>query len=288
MARTLDQIIAELNPAFTPQVESLQKQAQLIPGQIAEQEKGLIAQKDNAFNDILSGARQRGLGFSGIPLAEQAKFTATNFLPALAGLRSQGQQRAQSLQDAILGVQERKNTLAQSIYGGELDREAAQRAAASAARAAAIQPTFGDLFQQSQTQAQPTAQPSVVRNKQGDFSFFGADKKPITAGQFANATNQDIRDVLFEIAKDGNTKAARFYNILRPIKDPTLFNRMVQQLSIEAPYVFNGYVTSRPFAPINSKQVSQTAQTAQAPAQSNFRPSGFVLGQPVTQGFGVL
>ena len=114
-SRTLNQILKELSPTFKPQVESLQQRANLIPGQIKSEEQGLQAKQEQAFGDILGGARRRGLGFSGIPLGEQAKYTSTEFLPALARLRQSGRQEAMSLQDAILGVKERQGTLARDI-----------------------------------------------------------------------------------------------------------------------------------------------------------------------------
>ena len=151
-ARTLQQIITELKPTYAAQAKSLQEQANLIPQQIETEEQALNAKKDQAFRDILSGARRRGLGFSGIPLAEQAQYASTEFAPALARLRDAGHERALSLQQAILGINERRDTLARQIYQQEQDRafqaeqarlarEAQERSAARAA-AAAAQPTM--------------------------------------------------------------------------------------------------------------------------------------------------
>lgn len=127
MARTLSQIIAELKPTYAPQEKALRERQALIPQQIAEEEKGLQAKQTQAFGDIVSGARRRGLGFSGIPLSEQAQYTSTEFLPALARLRGQGREQALSLEEAILGIGERRNTLAQQLRQGELDRAEQQR-----------------------------------------------------------------------------------------------------------------------------------------------------------------
>lgn len=150
--RTLDQIIAELNPTYEPQIQSLRSRQALIPKQIAEEEKGLQAKQETAFGDILGGARRRGLGFSGIPLSEQARYTSTEFLPALARLRQQGKEQAFSLEDAILGISERRNTLAQQLRQQEIDRAeqmrqfneslAEQQRQRAAASAAAFSPSF--------------------------------------------------------------------------------------------------------------------------------------------------
>lgn len=155
MARTLDQIVAELNPTYQPQVDSIRQRQAAIPGQIEAEEKGLQAKQETAFGDILSGARRRGLGFSGIPLAEQAKYTSTEFLPALARLRQSGNEQRQSLEDAILGIYERRNTLANQMRQQEMDRDwqreqferqlAESRRQAAAAAGSGFSPTLGSL-----------------------------------------------------------------------------------------------------------------------------------------------
>lgn len=155
MARTLDQIVAELNPTYQAQVDSINQRKAEIPGQIEAEEKGLQAKQETAFGDILNGARRRGLGFSGIPLAEQAKYTSTEFLPALARLRQTGRDQERSLQDAILGIYERRDTLANQMRQQEIDRDwqreqferqlAESRRQAAAAAGSGFSPTLGSF-----------------------------------------------------------------------------------------------------------------------------------------------
>lgn len=224
MARTLEQIISELNPTFQPQVQSLQERANLIPGQIASEEAGLQAKQDSAFGDIVSGARRRGLGFSGVPLGEQAKYTATDYLPALARLRQSGQERAYSLQDAILGINERRDTLGQQIYQTEQDRSAQERAA----KAASAQPTLGSLL----AGLGGGAQPRVERNKVGGFSYFDANNTPITAYQYAQRTGTNFGEVLRGMAEAGDASAGQLYRTLQPfaLDGQEEFNRALNQL----------------------------------------------------------
>jgi len=240
-ARTLQQIVSELSSTFDPQVKSLQSQQQLIPQEIASQEQALNAQKDVAYDDIVSGARRRGLGFSGIPLGEQAKYAATTYAPALAGLRQQGQQKAMGLQDAILGINERRDTLAQSIYQTEQDRAETARANAASA-AASASPTLGSL--QSILGGGQTAAPRV-EGTGGNYKFFSASGQPITAGQYASETGQDIRDVLYTIGSGGNKVAADIYNKLRTIQEPRQFETAIQYFTQRYPYVFSGYQAPR-------------------------------------------
>ncbi len=220
-ARTINQILTELRPTFAPQTQSLQQQAGLIPQQVASNEQALNAKEDSAFGDILNGARQRGLGFSGIPLGEQAKYTATDYLPALANLRQQGQQQAMSLQDAILGINERRDTLAQGIYQQEQDRSfqsrenALNRAAQQRASAqAAAMPSFGNLFggmgggQDTSANGLPKMQP----RKGGGFNFQDAYGTPINAAEYVQLQNQmgskiTFRNLLQNMASHGDSGA---------------------------------------------------------------------------------
>lgn len=155
--RSLEAVLSSLNSVYDPQINNIRARQSAIPGQIAEEEKGLGAKQERAFGDILGGARRRGLGFSGIPLEEQAKYTSTEYLPALAKLRQSGREQAMSLEDAILGINERRNSQGQSIYQWENQQAEARRqfdeqqklareqmaAQQRAAAAAAARPTFG-------------------------------------------------------------------------------------------------------------------------------------------------
>lgn len=117
MAQTLDQIIGELNNTYQPQINSIEARRAAIPGQLQAEEQGLQAKQESAFGSILDGARRRGTGvaFGGIPLADQAKYTATEFLPALARLKQSGREQQLSLEDALNQIYEKRNTFAYQI-----------------------------------------------------------------------------------------------------------------------------------------------------------------------------
>lgn len=133
--RTLSQITKQLAKTDAPSEQLLKDQIAAIPGQFQGQKKGLQAQQRKAFQNILGGAKQRGLKFSGIPLAEQAEFTATNFLPALAQLESQSANQQFDLRRALAEINRERGLTAQSLFQTELDRAAQERQAA-ASRAA--------------------------------------------------------------------------------------------------------------------------------------------------------
>lgn len=257
MARTLDQIIKEIGSPYGRQIKNLKQRAADIPGQIKAEQAGLEATQKEAFGEILGGARRRGIGFSGIPLGEQAQYTATQFLPAVARLKQTGREQAMSLQDAISGIQQQRNQYAQSLRQAELNREEAARQAAAtrAAAASAAAAQSADLsryFQQQAPQQQKAPAASVVQKAPGSFAFFDAKQNPITAGQYALKTNQDIRDVLYEMGQQGDAGAAQVYNILRVTPDQQL-NNALNQLSRNYGHIVGGYVTNGMTSPIGGR-----------------------------------
>lgn len=237
--RALDQILAELNPIYQPQVDLYRQRQADIPGQIASEEAGLEAKKNVAFDSILGGARQRGLGFSGIPLGEQAKYTATDYLPAVAKLRQSGRQQAQSLEEALLGINERKQTAALGMRQYEQQRydqymeqlrreEEARRQQAEAQRAAgagAFAPTMGGGQVAGATSGLPAGM-AEKRNALGKLEGFAftANGKPASAAAYAAANKIPIGDLLYQMGTAGDVTAQQGYNWLKSIQGTDLFN----------------------------------------------------------------
>jgi hypothetical protein len=211
-ARTLAQIITELNPTFKPQVQSLQQQQALIPGEIQAQESALNAKKDVAYEDIVNGARRRGMGFSGIPLGEQARYAATDYAPALANLRQQGQQKAMSLQDAILSINERRDTLGHQLYQTEQDRafqaqqaELARRAAASSG--GGFSPSFGNPTTTPPNAVGGGGWGSAAQRSNKGFNFTDHNGQSVSAAVYAKQNNIPFRSLLERMAKLGDAGA---------------------------------------------------------------------------------
>lgn len=221
-ARTLSQIIAELNPTYKPQIQSVQQQQALIPQQTQAAETALNAKKDQAYEDIVSGARRRGLGFAGIPLGEQAKYAATDYAPALANLRMQAQQQAMSLQDAILGIRERRDTAALNIREQERQRmfqaRQAEKDRAFQARQAALSRASsggggGGFVMPSLGGAAPSggggtsASWAASQRKDKGFNFQDANGRAVSAAVYAKANNIPFRTLLQRMAKMGDSGA---------------------------------------------------------------------------------
>ena len=158
MARALTDILTELNTTYNPRRQAQtdvynQNLAAVDPQQQADL-SGLEAAKKDSFSQIETGANRRGMFFSGIPLAEQAKYVGQNYLPAVANLQNRYAQirgnLRQSLADTLANIDTEQRKFGQDIYGQEvatdLEREriaAAERASrATAASGSGFNPTF--------------------------------------------------------------------------------------------------------------------------------------------------
>lgn len=220
--RTLDQILSEIGGVYTPQIQSLQTQMADIPNQVQAEEQGLAAKQTNAFGDILNSARRRGTGvaFGGIPLQEQAQYTASTYMPALANLRTAAKQQATSLQDAINQIQERRQNAALSLQQTDQQRYdtyqqnqqalAAQRAAAAASDISKYFNTGTASTANSQA-ATPTQGAYTYKNGSngsGGFAFYDAGNNPISAAKYAQLNGIKLLDLINKMAKAGDTGAA--------------------------------------------------------------------------------
>lgn len=103
--RTLEQIIAELQPSYQPSIEFLRQRQAEIPKTVQADIAAAEAAQTKAYEDILTGARRRGLGFAGIPLGEQAQYASTVFAPEILRARTRGTEAARDLEGTILGLQ---------------------------------------------------------------------------------------------------------------------------------------------------------------------------------------
>jgi len=246
--RSLDQILAELGTVYNPQIKSLQTRMSDIPGQIKAEQAGLQAKQEQAFGDILSGARRRGTGvaFGGIPLAEQAKYTATEFLPAQARLQQSGREQAMTLQDAINQIQERRQSTALAQQQYEQQRRDAYDSERRSLAASAAASDLSKYFQMMNQQNTTTSTPSMVQTKgstigSGSFAFYDANKNPITAAQYAKSTGNKIGDVLRHMGDNGDIIAQQLYSQLANVANsPTLYKESLNYYKQEFPYILGG------------------------------------------------
>lgn len=137
MADSIDSILQELDAGYNPARQAINDRLGQLQPQADAQIQGLKQQQTNAFQDITNGARDRGMGFSGIPIDEQAKYTGGTFLPAVANVQKSVQDGRNSLVDALNNTNIDQRKTAYGIRDAQLTREQAA-ADAAAARDAAV------------------------------------------------------------------------------------------------------------------------------------------------------
>lgn len=177
MAQGIEDILKELDAGYNPAKQAINDQIAQLQPQADQQVQGLKAQQSNAFNDITNGARDRGMGFSGIPLDEQAKYTAGTFLPAVANVQASVNNSKNSLLDSLNNLNIQQRTQAYGIRDNQATLEEqkrqfdAQQAAALAQQkaAAASQASLSSILGGggSTTQTPATNDPYATVNKAG-------------------------------------------------------------------------------------------------------------------------
>lgn len=143
----MEQILQELNAVYDPQRRSYTEQIGTLDPQLQAETQGLEAQKQDSFQQITNQANRRGLFYSGLPIAEEQRYTGQQFLPAVANLRAKYASQRFGLQDAIAKITADQYNQAYGVRQKELETEeearqfnerlAAQERASAAARASA-------------------------------------------------------------------------------------------------------------------------------------------------------
>lgn len=127
MARALQDIITELNNVYDPQRQVYNSQMTQLDPQMTAEQQGLEAQKRDSFQQITERANRRGMFYSGIPVAEEQRYTASEFLPAVANLRAKYASQRFGLQEALTKLTAEQYNQANALRQKELDREEEQR-----------------------------------------------------------------------------------------------------------------------------------------------------------------
>lgn len=127
MARSFQDVLNEVTARSDPQRQLVLGQISQLPTQQAADESSLSAKKDLAYDEILGGARQRGLGFSGIPLGEQAKYAATEYAPAVANLKTTYGTRKATLESALADIGKTDYSTAYGVFDKDRSFDESQR-----------------------------------------------------------------------------------------------------------------------------------------------------------------
>lgn len=188
MARTLDQILAELTPSYSGSENIIKQQQPALELAAQAEISGIDAKLTQANDSILGSARARGLGFAGIPVAEQAKYAATEYAPAIARVKSNQISQQSSLSEALNQLGRDKMSAAQGYYQQDLARDeqvrqfneqmnfqreqaaAAERASRAAASAGAGSYLGGGGYTAAVRTSGPTPAEQAYLNVQGFLS----------------------------------------------------------------------------------------------------------------------
>lgn len=235
MALTLQQILAERNPAYEQERALIaQQQAALAPQEQADL-AGLDTAKTTAFGDITNQANARGIVYSGAPIAEQQRYVGERFLPAVAQAKATYANKRTSLEAALLDVGRRQTTEAtqelqrqqeadaQASYRAEqlqIERQKVAQAAAQKASTAAAKKA-----------PNPATGYSLKKDPGGGFQFSGPNNRPVTAAQYAAVTGTSVAQIL---ASSGNKKDQQ---ILALLNNPNITD---EELIRRYPEVFGG------------------------------------------------
>lgn len=208
--QSLDQILAQLDPAYAPQRTLFQQQQALIPGQTQTALTGLEATKQNAFRDVNTGANSKGLAFSGIPAAEQTRYLGEKYLPAVAGVTQDAQKQSLTLAQSLAQLESDKRLKGIDTQQGQqksldayLEAERtrqfqAQQNALDRQAAAAKASSSGGLtaYQAAQLAKDAANQFKIKTLKSGNYSATGPNGAPISVFQYSQNTGNSFLDLL--------------------------------------------------------------------------------------------
>lgn len=175
VVQNLEQILADLEPAYAPSRALYNQQISFIPTQTKAARAGLDVAKANSFRDINTQANSKGLAFSGIPTAEQTRYTGERYLPALADLENTAQTQTFTLQQALAGLEKEK-------YTRGLDTRTEQQKILDAYLEAERERAFKAQLQREQIAASRKAsggggvRKGAASNEQTEFQNFIANK----------------------------------------------------------------------------------------------------------------
>lgn len=242
MARSLEQILGELDTVYNPVRTTYNNQiTALQPAQDAEL-AGLDNTKNQAFGDIVTQANRRGVAFGGIPLGEQATYLGSNYLPAVANLKTTYTSKRNTLEQAIAQSQLEERLKGYDIYNQGVANDAAAKAAGSG--------DFGIGSTASSTTGSTAPTQYATQRADKGFNFVGLNGVPINAWQYAHQHQMAFRDLLTNMANAGDAGARAALTFIgndgnadpTKVTSPALAN-LYRALTGRPIAVFTGYGT---------------------------------------------
>lgn len=102
--QSLDKIMASLQPGYTGQKKVIGEQIANTDETYKASELALDAAKTQGFNQINEQATGKGTAFGGIPLAEQADYLSTKYLPGKQAAKAQQQSDTLKLRGDLAAI----------------------------------------------------------------------------------------------------------------------------------------------------------------------------------------
>lgn len=244
----LADIMKESDSYYQPKKDLYNQQlSQTDPQQQAEVQ-GLQQQQQDSFSQIRDQAQRRGLFFSGIPLAEQAKYTSTQFLPAVANLQGKYRQQRFGLENALADLGSQQYSDAMGIQQHQKDQEFQVQQAELSRQASAAGSGQFNFGGNGDYKVTPTATTGVqgAHTPEQEALWSRMTMKP-TGGQYSDAQLASDFQQTYISAQYGNTQDQQKLNMYYSMR-PDLFN----------PEVAKGIQMPKPAAAPVPSRVSQT------------------------------
>lgn len=217
MARELSAILSELNNVYDPQRQVVKQQQDAIDPALQAEEQGLEYAKKDAFGQIQDQANRRGMFYSGMPVAEEQRYTGGTYLPALANLRGKYGQQRFNLQDTLNKIQQDQYNNAYGIREREVEADekrrqfdeqmAATERANAASRAAAGSGMASPSFGLGGGAAPEAGGFGMQKRANGGFNFVGPGGQAVSAATYAASTGVPFRTLLQQMASQGDAGA---------------------------------------------------------------------------------
>lgn len=189
--QSLDQIIADLNPAYSQSENLIGQQRGGLGVKYGSQRTALNAEKGEGFNAISENANSRGLAFGGIPAHEQAQYLSTKFLPGMQKIAEQQNQEDMQLQMALADLTKEKRLKATDIRG---QQQSAYESYLEAERQRAFQAEQSRLtreFEAQQAAATRAAQAASQRAQSATPDTTGAQRAALAVLTAKGAQGKD-------------------------------------------------------------------------------------------------
>lgn len=211
-ARTLEQIMAELDPGYTASRTTIQNQQAGLGGQEAADLAQLEDTKVDAYRNIDDTAAARGVLYGGVPAISQSQYLKNTFTPAYSGIKSNYANKSTSLEEALNSLNREQRSGAMGIYQQEQDRAQQQaqweaQMAEQRRQAAASAINLGGLGGPAPAPGSPAGAAQIQRTAKGGFNFVDASGRPITAAQYSKLTGVGFRSLLSQMAANGDANA---------------------------------------------------------------------------------